>query len=120
MKYIVIELTTPEQYSIRSDLFPEVTHTRIASFINEVPRPNDGKQGYLDIWFEKGYMNGTVFQLAPGFPGENVKIEEPELFNVIFQPTTSGFVGLELMRVLHTYCVNNGLIDGIIKELGSD
>lgn len=120
MKYIAIELTTPEQYSICGEEFPNITHERIASFNIEIPRPDDFKTGYLDIWLEKGYLNGTKMQLAPGYPGENIKIEEPELFSFIMGMIAAGSVGLELMRVMHTYLVTTDRIDGAVKELGLD
>lgn len=118
MQYIAIELTTPEQYEIRGDLFPSITHARVANFSIEVPRPDDEKIGHVDIWLEKGYMNGVEFQLAPGYPGVELRIDEPELWYFVGSPIAAGAIGIELMRVVHQVVVDQGVIIGTVVLLG--
>lgn len=120
MEFIAIELTNTEQYPVNGDLFPTITHLRLANFTVEVPRPDDNKIGYIEMWFEKGYVVGTDFFVLPNYEGEHFIVEEPEVWNLIGSSIPAGIAGFEVTKLLHQYVVDQLWVDGTLVVLGSE
>jgi len=66
---VLIALNTPEQ---PVEFMPPVTHMKLVRVDYEVSRPNDTKEGYLNLWYAKGFFVNGVFREAPGVAGVNL------------------------------------------------
>jgi hypothetical protein len=80
----------------------------------ELPRPNDDKNGYLNIWISKGYMESGKFRAAAGLAGLNFKIEEPEVFSFASTQIQAGDFMIEVMTCLCQYLISTGRISGTV------
>lgn len=111
----VIQLTTPEHYPINPDLFPTITHCRIVNVKIEMPRPIDDKAGKVTIWVAKGFLNGgDWFYEAPGLPGEEIVIDEPELWEFGSAIIVNGNVMPEFLKTVSQFLIDKGYVNGTV------
>lgn len=117
-KEAIIEYTEPKEYSINPDLFPPVTHARISNIILEISRPADGKEGWMEIWLSPGYFAPVgVFNEAPGFAGEHIRLEEIEMLEWSALVCNQEAVVLEYTRTICEYLISTGYVSGSVEIL---
>ena len=114
IKENLILLTTAENYPLNGDYFPDITHVRLVNFKTELPRPNDNKFGYIDMWFSKGYIYNSRFYEGPGLLGLNFKVEEPEIFDMAQIQCQAAGIMSEVEKTILQYMIDTGRIAGTL------
>lgn len=116
MTEAVILLDDPREYpNPHPELFPAATHLRLVNVKMEVSRPDDGRDGWLELWFAPGYLSSdNLFFELPGFPGDNIRLEEPDVIPMFDIETQRNPLLLEITKTLSQGAIDLGYIDGTV------
>ena len=102
----LIQLATPET-------IPVITHLKICNWTFEVPRPIFEKDGYVDIWLAKCYLeNDNYYEIE--IPGINIRIEGEYFDQLKNLPTTIKPLMEDSTEILSQFLIDCGYFEGIV------
>ena len=108
----IIQLTQPE-------IFPTITHLKICNWTFEIPRALLGKDGFVDIWLAKCYLEDGIYYEVE-VPGINIKIEGEDFNELKELPTTIQPIMKDATAILSQFLVDKGYFSGIMVEVNGD